>query len=429
MPGLKVWGSSDQETFRGALVTASNVYAAFADQVVKFDPTGGASTLVDALSGSDRVFWARNNKRPTPDVVMVCGAGTFKMVGDVISDLADPDLPSAIDVCFLDGYFFLIIADGRCFASGLNALTINANDNTTAEAKPDGLYRGIPWNGQLWLCGPGSIEVWGGQPPNDTGFPFNRIAVIQRGLIGQSAIAGYEDGFGKALLWVGDDNAVHKATGYVPEKVSSPDLDRLIEDVADKGTLEASAYISGGHAIWSLSSPDWTWEFDLNTEKWQERRSYLSPRWRGTRSFNAFGKWLAGDQLSGSILQIDRKTLKEVDKPLIAECWSAPVQKFPNRIRVARADFDFSTGVGIIPGVTEQETDPEVEISYSDDGGHTFSQPRKRKLGQRGRPLQRVTLFNCGTTGAQGRIWKVAMSDPAHFGLMGGDMSAELRAG
>lgn len=428
VPGLATFGTSDLATFRGALLVGTTLYAAFEDQVVSFTSAGGAATAVDGLDGTDRVYWARNNKRPTPDIVLVCAAGVFTLSGGVIADLNDSDLPAPTDVCFLDGYFFFPIADGRCFNSGLNDVTVGSNDFITTEAKADTLYRGIPWNGQLLLCGSGSIEVWS-NTANATGFPFSRAAVIQRGIIGQSAIAGYEDGFGKGLLFVGDDNAVHQLNGYTPEKVSSPDLDRLIEAVEDKTTLEASVYISGGHPVWVLSCVDWTWEFDLNTRKWNERKSYLSSRWRGTKSFNAFGKWLCGDTDSGNLLEISRMVHTEAGNPLIAEVWSAPVQKFPSRIRVARADFDFSTGVGVATGIDPNETDPSVEISHSDDGGYSFSNPRQRKLGRQGKPLARVTVFNTGMTGSQGRIWKIRMSDPRHFGLMAGDMSADVRVG
>jgi len=429
VPGLKPWGTSSLEIFRGSLLNGSTLYAAFDGKVVKFTTAGGDATLVDDLDGTDRVFFAKNNKRPTADIVLVCQAGVFTLASDSISDLNDADLPSPTSVCFLDGYFFFPIADGRCFASGLNATTINANDFITTEAKADTLYRGIPWNGQLLLCGSGSIEVWAGQPVNDTGFPYNRVAVIQRGIAGQGAIAGYEDGFGKALLFVGDDNAVHMLNGYTPQKVSTSDLDRLIEAVEDKNTLEASVYISGGHAIWSLSSQDWTWEYDLSTQEWNERASYLTNRWRGSRSFYAFGKWLCGDLDSGDIGEITRSVHTEFGQPLIAECWSLPVQGFPNRVRVGRADFNFSPGVGLLTGSDPNETDPQVEISHSDDGGYTFSPPRLRALGRQGKPRARVSLFNNGMSGPQGRIWKVRMSDPRHFGLMSGEMTAALVAG
>jgi len=104
------------------------------------------------------------------------------------------------------------------------------------------------------------------------------------------------------------------------------------------------------------------------------------------------------------------------------------VQKFPARVRVATAWFDFSVGVGNAEGLDPIATDPKVEISWSDDGGETWSTPRIRKLGRQAVGLTRIRVNQCGESGSQGRIWKVAMSDPVHFGLIGGEMSAELRA-
>jgi hypothetical protein len=427
VPGLKPWGTSSEATFRGAMVSGGVIYAAFGGEVVSIASTGGAATSVDELSGTDKVYFLKNNRRPTPDILIICAAGVFVLAGGNITDLNDPDLPAISAGVFLDGYFFLTAQDGRCFASGLNATTFGANDYITTEAKADALHRPVAWNGNLLLCGSGSIEVWDGDNPNDTGFPFNRVAVIQRGIAGPHAIAGFEDGFGKSLMFVGDDNAVHVLNGYTPEKVSPPDLDRLIEAVADKTTLEAGVYIAAGHPKWVLSCPDWTWEFDLNTSKWNERRSYGGTRWRGTQPFYAFGKWLCGDMSSGNVVEISSAAQTEVGLPLVCEVWSAPVHKFPQRLRVARVDFDFSTGIGISTGLDPNETDPVVEVSYSDDGGNTFSPPRICKRGRQGRFLARISLFLQGMTGAQGRIYRIMMSDPRPFGLMAGDMSAEAK--
>ena len=426
VPGLTGWGSSDLANFRGAMISGGLVYAAFGGAVVSFPANGGPATLIGNLDGTDKVFFLKNNKRPVADILIVCTAGTFVLTPEAVSDLIDPDLPAISAGVFLDGYFFVTSNDGRCFASGLNDTGFDANDFITTEAKADTLHRPVGWNGNLLLCGSGSIEVWDGDNPNDIGFPFNRVAVIQRGIIGPHAIAGFEDGFGKALLFVGDDNAVHVLSGYIPEKVSPPDLDRLIEAVEDKSTLEAGVYIAGGHPKWVLSCPAWTWEFDINTQKWNERESYGMTRWRGTVPFYAFGSWLCGDAKSGNIVEISAAAQTEMGEPLVCEVWSAPVHQFPRRIRVARADFDFSTGIGVSTGQEPNETDPVVEVSYSDDGGSRFSNPRMRPRGKQGRFMSRVSFFLQGMTGAQGRIYKIRMSDPRPFGLMSGDMSAEL---
>jgi hypothetical protein len=66
-------------------------------------------------------------------------------------------------------------------------------------------------------------------------------------------------------------------------------------------------------------------------------------------------------------------------------------------------------------------------VSWSDDGGATYSNPWNRKLGEQSEFQQRITTLNTGLTGPMGRRWRVAVSDPIHFGLMGGDMAAELR--
>jgi hypothetical protein len=50
--------------------------------------------------------------------------------------------------------------------------------------------------------------------------------------------------------------------------------------VSDKTTLEASVYISGGHPKWVLKCPTFCWEFDLGSQKWNERKSYLATTWR-----------------------------------------------------------------------------------------------------------------------------------------------------
>lgn len=425
-PGLRQFATSAESTFRGAMLDGSTLYVAYEDEVVRFD-SAGVETAIDSLAGDDRVFWMKNNKRPTADILAVCAAGVFTVTTSAVTDLADADLPDINAGCFLDGYFFLTSADGRCFASGLNATTFAPNDFASTEAKSDTLLRPVPWAGRLYLCGAGSIEVWV-NTANESGFPFTRDAVIQRGIAGQGAIAGFEDGFGRALAFVGDDNAVYLLEGYAPVPISGPDLNRLISEVSDKDTIEMSVYIAGGQHHIVVSSPTWTWDYNLSTKQWSERESYGAARWRAVGSVYAFGKWICGDTEDGRIGEITRAVHVEYTDPLIAEAWSLPVQNFPNRIGCARADFDFATGVGNLEGEDPIETDPGVEISYSDDGGYSFFNPRVRKLGRQGKPLTRVTVLRNGLSGAQGRIWKVRMSDPAHFGLMGGEMTAETRA-
>lgn len=418
-PGLTEFATAPANAgCRGFLYINGSLFWAVQDKLYVTDSTG-ATTLVGTLSGTLPVYFARNNAA-TPDMVVVSENGAFTFTASSVSGFADPDLPQPNGVTFLDGYLIFTIGDGRMFATDLNAVTVNSLNNTKAEAKPDGLSRPVAFGSQLFAFGPLSTEVYT-DTANPTGFPLTRSFVITRGLLSAAAVAGHEDGFGSALIWVADDCTVVQNNNTVsPLKISPPDLDRLIRAVSDKTTLQASVYIADGHPKWVLSSPDWTWEFDLNTQKWNERISYNSTRWQAACSVSAFGKWIVGQVAGPKILAIDSTNYTEDGQPLIFQLESGPVMKFPNRTRVGAAYFNLSTGVGSATGFDTTVTDPSCSISWSDDGGVSYGNPVIRKIGSQGNPITTVEVNRSGMTGRQGRRWRIEVSDPVYAGVMSG---------
>lgn len=425
-PGMSLFGASGQTGFRGQLLVGNTLYAAWSGKVSKFTSAGAETLLSGSLAGTDKVFFARNNAA-TPDVVCVSPAnGAFTVTTSAVSTFADTDVGSPNSVCFMDSFFIFTYGDGTLQASGQNAVTISTLDKTTAQSKPGGLTRAVPFNGQLVALGPYFGEVHS-DTANATGFPFTRSYVLQRGLLSPFAIAGHEDGFGSALIWVADDSSVvmHNGTPN-PTKISPPDLDRLIALVSDKTTLEASVYIAQGHPKWVISCPAFTWEFDLGSQKWNEKKSYLQARWRAIGGCSAFGKWIVGDTQAGQLLYIDQTNYSEAGAPLVMEMESGPVANFPNRARVARADFDFITGVGIATGQDPIATNPHVGISWSQNLGVTWGTELVRPLGMQTSPC-RVTVLRTGMTNGVGRRWRLSISDPVYGGFLGGTQNTELR--
>lgn len=427
MPGLTRFCTTTQTGFRGALLVGSTLYCGFSGKATSYT-SAGAETVIGNLSGTKQLWWARNNKTPTPDVVAVdVDNGAFTVTSGSVTSFADVDLPIPNSVCFIDGYFLFGIGDGRMFSTGLNDVTVSSLDFAKAEAKPDGITAMIGFSGRLWAMGPTSIEIWY-NAANTVGFPFSREVVIQRGLAGRFAASGYEDGAGSALILVADDNTVVKINGYQPEKISPPDLDRLIEAVSDKDTLKASTYVAGGKTKWVLSSPTWTWEYNINSGKWAERQSYGLTKWRGVGGTAAFGKWICGDTQSGDLLYVDDAAYTENSAAMVYELQSGPVQKFPHRIAVARADFMFAPGTGVATGADPIQTDPQVEISWSRDGGTTWGNALQRKIGRQSVANRPVTVTRCGLSTRLGHRWRLRVSDPVYVALMMGDQSSEMRA-
>jgi hypothetical protein len=215
------------------------------------------------------------------------------------------------------------------------------------------LLRGIAFSGVLLLFTTGSCEVWQDAANPAPAFPYARLAVLEKGLIQSAAIAGWETGFSE-LIWAAQDFGVYWMTAgsLAPIKISPPDLDRLIEAQVRAGnTLEAGCYAFAGKKFWHLSSPAWTWEFNIGTQRWNERWSLnagVFGRWRATCGHPAFGKWLLGDQQSGNILWLDSTNYTENGTPQLARIESGPVKAFPQQLRIARADFDYVMGVGIV---------------------------------------------------------------------------------
>lgn len=431
-PGLSVFATPDpaRSGFRGQILVVDKLYVAYSERLVYAD-LDGVVTDIATLPGSEPVTAARNNRTPTPQIVFVVpGTGAYSVDTTTVTQITDPDLPPPASVCFLDGYFFFAIPDGRCFASGLNDITINALDFTTAEAKPDQLVRGIVYNQELFLVGRTSIEVYANQA-NPTGFPFGRVAIIPRGVGygGPRAMTGFEDGFDMGLLWVGDDGHVHRLEGYAERVISPPDLAaNLLEHVADKTTIEMQSFMSAGHAFSSVSAPGFTWVYDWTTDAWHERASYNLFRWRGTgNTVSAFGKWLIGDSESNAVLAISDLAYREVDQPLIWTLESGPNSVFPNPLRVGPTWFDFVTGVGVADGADITEIEPQVAISWSDDGGTSWSNPVTRTLGQQGVAKREVEIRRTGRGTPKGRRWRLSIPDPVYVSFRGGEMDASLR--
>ncbi len=383
-------------------------------------------TALGRLDGSKLVSVAVNNKTPTPDIVCVTENGAFILTA-AAGPLPYPDgnVGAPNSVTFGDGYFFFTYGSGKCIASALNGTSINLLNSILINSASDGCVRGIWFAQTLFLFTPSRCEAWT-DTANPTGFPFSRSAVIPRGLINASAIAGYESNYTSTLMWVGSDSVIYRMQGYSPIRISTNDMERRIGAVVDKTTLRANVYMNDGHAFWQLSSSDFTFVYDLVNSVWQERNSYGQEFSRIEQSIYAFGKWIVGDFGTGNIGVIDGNAYGEYGDSLEWELSSLPVVQFPNRTVIPRVDFNFITGTGLSAG-SIPKTDPVVSISWSGDGGATFKLPIQRAIGRGGVNGQVVSVLATGQTTRYGRVWSLVVTDPVYVGLLGGTMQVGAR--
>lgn len=426
VPGLKSFGTSADTNFRGGLTVGNTFYGVFGSKAYTFTSAGGAGVaLTGTVPGTAPVIMARDNAS-TPNIAIVSpGDGVVQIASGAISAWPDADVGQPNAVTFMRGAFFFSYGDGKLRNSGINSTSINTLDVATAESKPDTLYRPIQLgNGQLLACGSSSSEVWGGQF-NDTGFLLNYIATIPRGIVGPYAITGDQDGWGKGLFAVGDDLKVHRLEGYEFQPISPVELDTLIEAETDRTAISISVYVAQGRGYVVVQGATWCWEFDTVLQSWHERKSHLLSYWRGMYPAPAFGKWLCGDRLSGNLLEISSTTHDEVGDPLRMRIETGPLGGFPKVLRINGIELYLTKGVGIATGSDPVQTDPDIEISISRDGGTTWSNGRPIKVGRQSLSAGRVRSALWGQADVQGVRWRFDESSNVPFGFMGADMQAD----
>lgn len=380
---------------------------------------------VSAL-GDGVVTFAKNNKA-TPDQALVVSGNAFvTFTTSAISSPVSVNSEIPTSVCFGEGYFFVGTTTGYCYASAVNATTFSSLDRVRMESRPGPIIRTVFWNGELYVFLESNIEVWASNGnPNATGFPLNRTTVIWRGLIAPLAVCGFEEGFEGGLIWVADDNSVRVLSGYNPQTISTPDVERAIEACTNKSAIRCFVYDLDGHACVVVDvAGEATWVYDLTEGgKWHERKSDGLDAWRMTgNSVKAFGKWIAGDRTSGNLYQIDPAAFDEDGDTLPWIPESIAMENFPQRLQIPRVDFNMGTGIG-----TDAVPEPQMQIQWSDDGGHTWSDPVTRSLGENGRRKMQVRVNRVGLTGVKGRRWRLRVDDPVDVRLLAASMEVEAR--
>lgn len=428
-PGLLEQMTASSHThLRGAILVGSTLLLVMDDRVYSTTSafTAGGTNL-GTLSGTTRVTIAKNNAA-TPNIIAVTENGAFNLfTASTPSAFVDGDLPQPNSVCSLDGYLIFSIADGRIFSTDLNSVSVSTSSYTTEQGLL--LRRVVNFRGEVFAFG----DKWTGVYRNAATSPFpleRRTFTIPRGICGTHAIAGFEEGWANDLIWVGEDNVVYRMNGYTPEPISTPDIVRAVETCADRSLLEASVYMHNGNAFWVLTSPgEWTWEYNRSTQNWNERQSFNTDDWRMSATVWAFDQWLAGDRDTGKIFKISPTYFKEANDPLIVELQTGIVANFPAKLGAPRADFDITAAVGLAAGEDPTQTTPEVQISWSDDGGYSYGNPVNREMGGEGEATKNVTILRTGVSKAKGRRFKLRISDPVHVGIMGGQMVVGQRSG
>jgi hypothetical protein len=378
----------------------------------------GTSTRIGTVSGITPVQLARNRK-VTPQILVRSDSALQILESDTLRHLTDLDEPDdVISVDYLGGRHIMGQEDGTFTITGINEVdSINALDFATFEQQAGKLVRVKVFGGELY----GLCSRWT-EPWRNTGnadFPFEPMGVtIPHGLLAANAVVESDS----TLYWPTEEGVFIRLDGRTPKRVSTHEVERLIQEDTAQEDISAFAWARGGHSFIAVKGTDWTRVFDGATQTWHTRASYPSlTTWRARNAVKAWGLDLVQDSQSGKIFRLDSDTFTEDGDPLVWGMDSPTIHAFPNGGIVDAVHFDVAVGFGATL-TTDAGFDPLMMLDWSVDGGHTWKGSRLLRIGKRGEYTQRVYARRLGRFGEKGIIFRVRISDPVVRAIVAADL-------
>lgn len=329
--------------------------------------------------------------------------------------ISDEDFPSASDVAFNSQYFVVTKKNsGRFYWSALlDGTAWTALGYATQESNPDNVVGIIENKGDLWIFGDETTEIW--TPTGNPDLPWQRIGsgVINLGCKAGRTICKDKNG----IYWLGNDLQIHFSGGYNPIRISTHDIEReLLEEYSIDNVLNAYAftYSANGHDFYVLTVPNSkTWVFDMTTQVWHERKTTGLKVWLPFSFANAFNKNIVGDSTTGDIYELDNNYYVDgANTYLEREMIFPPIFLQDGRMIFDKLYLDIETAP-----TNDGRQNPQIMLSWSDDGGKTWSSEHWKSFGKTGEYKKRVIWRNLGQ--ARQRIYKIRVTDSVKVWISG----------
>jgi hypothetical protein len=416
-PGAVEFSDLGAQPVRGMhVVEKANtlMYAVAGNKLYSITTAGVATERGTLNTNFGRVSISDNGAQ----VMVVDGTNgyTYTIATTTFAQIADADFPTA-DVClFLDGYSIVNKANTGSWqiSSAYDSTAWAALDIKTAEGDPDNLVTLAKRNRQLFAIGGISTEVF--YNSGNSTFPFDRVngLIIDVGCQARWSVASLNN----TLAWLARDSKgagfVIRLDGYIPSRISTPALEEEISTYGDVSDAFAYTYQRSGHIFYVLTFPTVkkTWVYDAVTNRWHKRQTYNCDGRHLSNSHVFFnGKHYVGDYRNGKIYELSESTYKDDGEPI--ERWRTGAYIAPDNKPLMHSTFEmeFEAGVG-----NADAPDPQAVLSWSDDGGSTWSNEVQTSIGAQGQYGQRAEWGPLGS--AVQRLYKVKVSDPVKVAMI-----------
>lgn len=348
--------------------------------------------------------------------------GTY-VVTNSFAQITDPDFPVLpMTVAFLAGRFVVNFNQSSRFywSDPYDGLSWNALSFANAETNPDPIVAIWQSNGQLILFGSRSTEYFGVSGSLDAPYTSITNTATEWGLAATWSVSKYDNSV--ACLWRNrmGQVMVAKLAGYLPQKISTPDMDTIINSYAVVSDATSYSYMLGGHAMYVINFPSagFTWLYDGFTQIWTSLKSHNITRHRAEIGLSFLANTIVSDFEDGLLYTLTDTAYTDngasIESEIISENISTPdLDRFSiNKFRV-----DMQVGMG--DSVVEN---PQVGLSISRDNGKTYGAEMLQDIGPIGNYTNVVEWNRLGT--ARDFVFKLRMNDAFPFTLVSASVNS-----
>lgn len=341
--------------------------------------------------------------------------------------ITDPDYPGARTVDWQDGYFIVNQPAGqRFYVSGINqGLDWDALDFASGESNPDRIVAVFSDNSTLYLFGDVTTEFWTNS--GNTDFPFNRISggATEWGCAAINSIVKYDNSVAFLAKNRMGQVIVARMSGYVPQRISTPELEFTINNYPAVSDATVFTYMLGGHPMLQINFPSGnaSWLYDGLSNCWSQVQSYGLGRHRAEIGINYLDKIMVTDYLNGNLYRLSPLSYTDNGDPIVMEIISRHLCENDKRMIVDKLQLDMETGVGLVDG---QGSNPQIMLAISKDGGHTYDAEQWTDIGPIGEFGTLAIWRQLGV--ARDWVFKFRITDPIKRVILGSDVKARVGA-
>jgi hypothetical protein len=241
--------------------------------------------------------------------------------------------------------------------------------------------------------------------------PFESIqnGTMAIGLIDRGCVDSNDD----FLYWIGDDKRLHRTSAYDPQSVTPPAIHNDLSKLDFTGARLRCITRDGQNFVQIFTGTK-TWCYSETTNEWFELAYKAGEEISLAYDYTyAYNKHLIMSRIDSKILELDEDTYTDNGQTTIRERITAPINasalgKNGGRLIAKRAELIIESGVGNLTA-----PNPLIMISYSIDGGQSFSNEQWIEAGRDGENNLRVEYYFMASF--RQIQFKIRTSDPNFF--------------